>query len=356
MTEAAERRAEIERAFRRQGHFCGEMGSPLYADWLARCADDYAAGGRVARLVDGWQGHPVLDNVALRLTAAAHYLALLGEAPELAPYLPSLGGRFEPEPAWRALAQLFERCAERIRGYLAEQLQTNEVLRCCALLGGFLAVAREGGLPLALREIGASAGLNLCFDRYRYALGAQRWGAADAPVVLDCEWRGAPLDLAGALRVASRAGCDVAPIRLADRAARLRLESFFWPDQTARLARLRAACDVALASGISLERMHAGDWLARELAAPAPGVTTVVFHSVMWMYVPAEERDRIGRLLEETGARATAAAPLAWLRMEGVNFEHCEIRLRAWPGGEERLLGRCHYHGAWVEWLGASAA
>jgi hypothetical protein len=350
--EDAERRAEIERAFRRQGRACAEMGSPIYADWLARCADDYAAGGRVARLVAGWHGHPVLDNLPLRLLGAAHYLALAGDAAELAAFLPSAGGRFEPEPAWRAVERVLDAFAARIRVHLAEQVQTNEVRRCCALLGGFLAVARELGHPLALREIGASAGLNLCFDRYRYALGALRWGAADAPVALDCEWRGAPLDLSGALRVASRAGCDIAPIRLADRAARLRLESFFWPDQTERLARLRAACDAALAAGVALERMHADAWLARELAAPANGVTTVVFHSVMWMYVPAEERERIGRGLEEAGARATAAAPLAWLRMEGVNFEHCEIRLRVWPGGDERLLGRCHYHGAWVEWLG----
>jgi hypothetical protein len=347
----AGRQAGIESAFRRQGRVCGEMGSPLYADWLARCADDFAAGGRVARLVDGWQGHPVLDNVGLRLLGAAHYLALTGEAPELEPHLPSLGGRFEAAPAWSALQRVFERCAERIRGHLAEQVQTNEVLRCCALLGGFLALAREGGLPLALREIGTSAGLNLCFDRYRYALGGARWGPAEAKVALACEWRGAAPDLSGALRTASRAGCDIAPIDLSDRAARLRLESFFWPDQTERLARLRAACDTALAAGVRVERMRAGDFLARELAAPAPGATTVVFHSVMWMYVPAGERERIAALLDDAGARATRAAPLGWLRMEGVNFEHCEIRLRTWPGGEERLLGRCHYHGAWVEWL-----
>jgi hypothetical protein len=350
-SEPAERSAELERAFRRQGRACAEMGSPLYADWLARAADDLAAGGRVARLVDGWQGHPVLDNLPLRLVGAAHFVALTGEAPELAAFLPSAGGRFEPEPAWRALERVLDRHAQRIRAHLGEQIQTNEVRRCCALLGGFLALAREHQRPLALREIGTSAGLNLCFDRYRYALGEARWGPADAAVALDCEWRGAKLDLSGSLRVASRAGCDVAPIALADRAARLRLESFFWPDQLERLARLRAACDAALAAGVAVERMRAGDWLARELAAPAPGLTTVVFHSVMWMYVPADERERIGRLLEEAGARATAGAPLAWLRMEGVNFEHCEIRLRSWPGGDERLLGRCHYHGAWVEWL-----
>jgi hypothetical protein len=351
VSDGAEREAEIERAFRKQAGVCSEMGSPLYAHLLARCADDFAAGGVVARIAAGWQGHPVLDNLPLRLLGAAHYLALSGDAPALAACLPSAGGRWSEGPGWRALHALFESAGERIRGHLGEQIQTNEVRRCCALLGGFLSVAREHALPLALLEIGASAGLNQCFDRYAYRLGAQRWGAADAPLSLDCEWRGAPLDTRGELRVASRAGCDVAPIDLAERAARLRLESFFWPDQLERLTRLRAACDCALAAGVRVERMRAGDWLVRELAAEAPGRCRVLFHSVMWMYVPEAERRRIGELLEEAGARASAAAPLAWLRMEGVNYEHCEIRLRVWPGDEDRLLGRCHYHGAWVEWL-----
>jgi hypothetical protein len=262
--------AEIERAFRRQGRFCGENGSPLYADLLARCADDFAAGGLVARVVAGWQGHAVLDNLPLRLLGAAHLLALSGDAPALAGCLPSCGGRWHPEPGWRALLGVLAQQSDRIRMHLREQIQTNEVRRCCALLGGFLGVAREHALPLELLEIGASAGLNQCFDRYRYELGAARWGPADAPLTLGCEWRGAPLDTRGELRVARRAGCDVAPIDLADRTQRLRLESFFWPDQAERLARLRAACDCALANGVRVARMRAGDWLERELAAPAP--------------------------------------------------------------------------------------
>ena len=55
--------------------------------------------------------------------------------------------------------------------------------------------------------------------------------------------------------------------------------------------------------------------------------------------------------MSDRGAAATAVAPLAWLRMEGRNYEHCEVRLRSGPSGEDRLLARCHYHGAWVEWL-----
>jgi hypothetical protein len=348
--------AAVEAAFRRQGEVCGQMGSALYAGLLARCADDYAASGAVARAVDGWRGHPVLDNLPLRLLGAAHFLALCGEAPALAACFPSTGGRFAPEPAWRALHALLAEQRERIRGHLDEQVQTNEVRRCCALLPGFLAVAREWRHPLALLEIGASAGLNQCFDRYRYALGDARYGPAEARLTLRCEWRGAPFDPRGALRVASRAGCDLSPIDLEDRRARLRLESFFWPDQTERLALLRAACACVRDAGVKIERMRAGDWLARELAAPAPERTRVVFHSVMWMYVPAEERRRIGALLEAAGAASPASAPLAWLRVEGVGYEHCEIRLRTWPGGEDRLLGRAHYHGTWVEWLAPGAS
>ncbi len=349
--ETTERDAEIERSFRKQGAVCGEMGSRIYADLLARCADDFAAGGLVREIVADWQGHPVLDNLPLRLLGAAHFLALSGEAKVLAACLPSTGGRYDVEAAWRALRDVLQTHARRISGHLTEQIQTNEVRRCCALIGGFLAIARAFPWPLRLLEIGASAGLNQCFEQYRYELGPRRVGPAAAKLTLDCEWRGAPIDAQGELRVASRAGCDLAPIDLSDPAARLRLESFFWPDQTERLARLRAACECALASGARIERMRAADFLARELAAPAPERTTVLFHSVMWMYVPAEERTRIHELVSGAGARATRDAPLAWLRMEGVNYEHCEIGLRVWPGGEDQLLGRCHYHGAWVEWI-----
>jgi hypothetical protein len=350
MSDTAERVAEIAQTLRRQSRTCGEMGSTVYGELLARCAEDFVAGGVVARALAGWQGHPVLDNCALRLMGAAHFLALRGDAPALAAHFPSCGGRYEPAGAWRALAALFESALPRIRSHLTEQIQTNEVRRCCALLGGFLTIGRAHAAPLRLLEIGSSAGLNLCFDRYRYALGPLELGPASAPVALACEWRGRALESSALPRVSSRAGCDVAPIDLASRDSQLRLESFFWPDQLERLERVRAACACARSEGVRVERERAGDWLARVLAEPAAGSSTVLFHSVMWTYVPAEERARIGALVEAAGARASAESPFAWLRMEGVHFDFCELRLRCWPGGEDQLLGRCHYHGAWVEW------
>jgi hypothetical protein len=352
VSESASRGDEILRAFRKQADACAAMNAPIYADLLARCADDFAGGGTIAQLVSDWSGHPVLDNLSMRLMGAAHFLALRGDAPALAACFPSTGGHYDAERAWAALRDTFERHADRMRIHLTEQVQTNEVRRCCALLGGFLEVARAHPWPLRLLEIGASAGLNQCFDQYRYELGTQRFGPSDAPLTLDCEWRGAPLDLTGVdLRVASRAGCDLFPIDLRDREQRLRLESFFWPDQLERLARLRAACECALRSGVALERASAGDWLAREIPRAPLQLTTVLFHSVMWLYVAEAERKRIHALMSDAGTHATPETPLAWLRMEAPNYEYCEVRLRSWPGGEDRLLGRCHHHGAWVEWL-----
>jgi hypothetical protein len=219
-------------------------------------------------------------------------------------------------------------------------------------LPGFLLAAAETGLPLRIREIGASAGLNLRFDRYRYALGPHRWGDAASPVEIAAEWRGGRPPLEAPLAVASRAGCDLEPRRADDPDEARRLESYVWPDQPERLRPLRAALRLARESPLRVERASAGEWLARELAEPAEGECTVVFHSAVWIYLAAAEQERVRALVEERGARATARAPCAWLRHEdGALPATIELRLRLWPGGEERLLALGHPHGRRVEWL-----
>lgn len=100
-----------------------------------------------------------------RVMGALHRLALAGDAPALAAHYPSTGGRFEPEGAWRALLDAARAHSPAIRARLRSNVQTNEVQRCAVLLGGFLRVASATGLPLRVREVGSSAGLNLLFDR-----------------------------------------------------------------------------------------------------------------------------------------------------------------------------------------------
>src|SRR5262247_2806241 len=135
-------------SFRFQARGCALTGSSIYAELLARAADDLEAGGVFAELVKGFEGHPVLLALPLRVMGALHRLALAGEAPELAAHYPTAGGRYEPEGAWRALAGAARAHAPAIRARLGSNVQTNEVQRCAALLGGFLRVASLTGLPL----------------------------------------------------------------------------------------------------------------------------------------------------------------------------------------------------------------
>ena len=87
-----------------------------------------------------------------------------------------------------------------------------------------------------------------------------------------------------------------------------------------------------------MERAGAPDWLAARLAEPAGDCATVVVHSIMWQYLSDLDRARVRSALDATGARATRAAPLAWLRLEppprgAREAELAELRLTVWPDG-----------------------
>jgi len=351
MPEPSARAQQVD-AFRNQVGSCRDAGSDYTARLMQACADDLEAGGPLARLLEGWQGHPTLDALTQRVLGAVQQLALEGRAPELASQMPSLGGAPRWPDAARAFLAVIEREGAALRPRLDEQVQTNEVRRCAGLLGGFLEAARSG-LPLRLLEFGSSGGLHLFWDRYCYRLGPHRWGAPDAPVQIDAEWRGGAPALDAPVRIASRQGCDLHPLDLRDPDRVRRVESFLWCDQVDRPRLLRAAAAALPPEGAPIERGAAGDFLARELAAPRPGVATVVFHCHTWWYLPEAERERIQSSFARAGARASEAAPLFWLRSEPPSLECAELRLRAWPGGEDRLLARAHHHARWVEWRGA---
>lgn len=352
MSAAAPSRAALADAFRTQARGCEQTGSPIYAALLDRAAEDVSRGGVFADAVADYRGLPILDALPLRLLGRAHALVLAGEAPALARFFPSAGGTFEIEGAWRALVDLVGANAKLFREAATSwRVQTNEVRRSAVLLPGFLRIAARTGLPLRLREIGASAGLNQGFDRYHYELGPHRWGDPASPLCLATDWQGAAPELAAPLRVVERRGCDVAPIDLRDPAARVKLQSFIWPEQHDRLERLRTAIELVAADPPAIERSPAGEWVERHVV-PERGAATVLFHSVVWWYVPEAERDRITAAMNAAGARATHEAPLAWLRMEGARVEEAELRLRLWPRGDDALLAAVHWHGAWVRWSG----
>jgi hypothetical protein len=238
-----------------------------------------------------------------------------------------------------------------LRDDIALPVQTNEVARSAALLGGFLEVADRTRLPLQVLEIGTSAGLNLHFDQYRYETDTQAWGNPESPVHLRGIIQGDSFPWSVMAGVVERRGCDASPLDPASDRDRLLLTSFVWPDQTERFEALEAALDFARARPVEIEKADAGTWTERQLAHPVEGRATVVFHSLVMMYLSDDSRERMIAAIEEAGRRATATAPVAWLRME-LGGDEADVRLTLWPGGEDRLIAKAGYQGQAVRWLG----
>ena len=344
------RRAAIVAGFQQQVAWCQSLGSPFTATLLSRLTADIEAGGQTAALIGEWPGDPTADALPLRMAGALHALALDGSQPDLSAVYPPY--QTTSDALWRVVSAVLAERAAFLRAFLASPPQTNEVGRSGVLLGGFLCIAQATGLPLRTLEIGASAGLNLWWDRYRYTLGTGHWGDPDSPVRLEPKWEGPLPPLSQPLTVLRRDACDIAPIDLSDAAQRLRLQAYVWPDQRDRLDRLVGAIAVARDAGSVVAKADAAAWLKGHLATVQEGAATVLYHSIMWQYLPEATRTGIAGLMAAAGARATPQAPLAWLRFEPPPATgKPELRLTLWPAPTDQRLATAHPHGAAITWL-----
>jgi hypothetical protein len=347
LTEAQE---TIAKRLRWQASACRMIGSPLYDLLLTEAADDVDRGGPVWEILEGHEADPTESMLGLRMMAGVHRLVLEGKAPALARFYPSAGGLVDSEQVWPEFRALIVEQHDELRELTARPCQTNEVGRSAALLGGFLLVAQETGLPLRLLEIGASAGLNLCFDRYFYSGADWSFGDPASPVRFeDVVNEGRP-PADQSLEVVERRGCDASPLDATSSDDRFQLLSSVWPDQVQRIEQLRTALELVAADPPAVEHASAGTWLDEALSDPRPGTATVVFHSIVWQYLGDEERDRVKAAIESAGAAADGEAPVAWLRME-LGGELADVHLTTWPGGDESLIARAGYHGRPIQWL-----
>jgi hypothetical protein len=113
---------------------------------------------------------------------------------------------------------------------------------------------------------------------------------------------------------------------------------------------MRSALEVAREEPAELERESAAAWARRMLAELVPRQATVIYHSIVSQYLTDEERRSLFDGIREAGERASADAPLAWLRMEPAD-DRADVELTLWPGGETRRIARVGYHGSPVELL-----
>ncbi len=345
--------AGVRDAFAKQSVWCERLGSPFTAmlmDCLGRSLDRATATGRA---VLDWAGAPdaMGDAVPLRLAGALHALVRRGRLPQLASLYPPAPLSTPDRLAGVALEAIAD-ADDEIVEWLTHAPQTNEIARSGVLYPGMMVIAGETGLPLSLFEIGASAGLNLFPDRFAYELNGEMLGRRASPVTLAPAWAGSPL-VGREPRIVGRRGCDRNPLDVTDAAHRERLIGYIWPDQDERLARVQAAIAIARENPPAIDAADAADWIERVIVDEAPGgQARVVFHSIALQYFPQAAKDRITARMEQAGARATSASPLAWLAFEQFGDEGPRLTLRLWPGGEERLLAKADAHVHALEWLG----
>jgi hypothetical protein len=235
-------------------------------------------------------------------------------------------------------------------------------------------VARAAGTPLALLEVGASAGLNLLVDRYGFRIGEVASGPADAAVRFDCVVEGELRPpVPPNLDVGWRLGLDLNPLDVRDPQARDWLRALVWPEHPDRLELLDAALEVARHDPPLVLRGDLVDDLA-PLASRVPAGTTLTVVSTWTLAYLEPERRRafVTRLGEVAATRgqpvwlvageaqsvlASLEVGLAEMPPEGFGPSTLSLH-RFDPHGERdhRLLAHAHPHGRWIRWLDAASA
>jgi hypothetical protein len=328
--------------------------APLYARMATGIANDEPLAGLLLH-APAAQRQPVL------LFACIHDLLLSGVDGDLARYYPNLTASpdsGDPLPALRGFCARHE--AELTQRLRSRSTQTNEIGRCALLLPAFGLLAAEVG-PLAHLDVGASAGLNLLLDRYRYRYEPGGSVGPESTVELVCGTRGAVPVPAAIPEIGERIGIDRSPVDVHDPAEARWLEACVWPDQTDRFARLRAALAMAEREAVAVRQGDAVTDTAGVVESLAVSGHPVVTNTWVLNYLTGEERAAYVRALDSVGTRLD----LSWVYVESPYLtpelpgptgdeatDRTALVLVRWRSGRRTVdhLADAHPHGYWLHW------
>jgi hypothetical protein len=330
--------------------------SPLYERISAAVADD-------PQLLDWVRSAPPDAHLPPALLAAVHYLLL--ETPEH-PLADVYAGRSDADPAPLFLQLCRDRGEEVMQLLTTRRIQTNDCGRSALIAPGLTWLAHRIAAPMALVDVGASAGLNLLCDRYRIDYGpAGATGPRTSSVHIDCRVAGGQPPIAAALpTLVSRIGIDRSPIDLGHPDDARWLLACVWPD-TGRLERTAASIHLAQGDPPPVIAGDGNDALPGVLGQLPPGAAAVIVTTWAFAYFSLDDRERFVQILEAASHTRT----IAWLSAEGLGTV---AAIAGAPGAADadaaagadvlgaaifergaarwELLGLVQEHGAWIDW------
>ncbi|KAA2264080.1 DUF2332 domain-containing protein [Solihabitans fulvus] len=346
--------------------------SPLYEHLALHIAEDPEVAGLLTSAQPGF-AMPTL------LLAVAHRLVQAEPVHPLADYYPTLSGSFGVDGrTWPLFREFLLERADKARALVAARTtQTNEVRRAALLYPAVALAAKQARGPVALLEVGCSAGLLLGLDRYGYRYQTEQAGQLAAGPTKTALGLHCALELApGAelpvvpkkLTVAARIGLDRAPVDAQDEDELAWLEACVWADQPERARLLRLAATVQRKDQPRLVAGDAVDDLAGAAALAEDDLPLVVITSHVLSYLSRERRAEFLVALGELAARR----PLWWVSVDGYSAtlepllpgrdDLTEVAgrpafgvlgLTHWSKGAPvaRALARTGLHGQRLEWL-----
>jgi hypothetical protein len=225
-------------------------------------------------------------------------------------------------------------------------VQTNEVRRVAALMPALMREADRLGEPVHLIEVGASAGLNLCLDRFQYDFGGLEFGHSDVHLRVELE---GDVDVpTRAPYVQRRVGIDKNPVDLNDPDDLRWLESLIWPEQVERRRRLRSAVRVRATVQVEMVRADASSAIGGVIDRLPTAGPAIVFHTFTINQFNEDQRARFDRALEGASARRSIVR-IGFEYWDGTD-DWPEIRVGLTEASLEPMM-QAHPHGAWVRAL-----
>jgi hypothetical protein len=320
-------------AFRGFAH-TQRSASPMYANLAAAVAER----PDVLALLDG---APRAQRLPVMLFAAVHHEALADD-------------RLFPATV-DAFVDICRTHRAAIEALVAQRhVQTNEIGRAAALRAALTTL--DPHVPITLVDVGASAGLNLLLDRYRYDYlghGSVEARGDHPAVTIVCDTsRSGPVPTGPIPAIVGHVGVDPMPLDVTDDDDVRWLLACVWADDTARLDRLRSAVALARRHPPSMVR---GDALTFTMPEPAPGGQVVVQHSWVAAYFDHDQQRAFEQRMIDAGVTWIWAEEPSWVpgltrpaAITSVPGATALVITR--PGGRPVRLAELQPHGRWMRW------